>query len=130
MDYNSKNKGFICNVVNLLNIRATWVVFVLITCNLALMIVKYIGYELGQKALICTFIMGISALIITLNPKIFITRIAGLLAMIGSSFVCSISLKDLESSLLYIAVIFGILSFLSLISWFIYNARSEEINKL
>ncbi|BCX78565.1 hypothetical protein [Campylobacter sp. 19-13652] len=75
-------------------------------------------------------VAAFGALVITLSPKIFIIKLAGFFTILGALFVATERLGAQKCALAYASASAMFMVFVLLISWFVYNARSSEINEL
>lgn len=75
-------------------------------------------------------VAALSALCVSLLPKVFIIRLSGFFCILGALFVATERLSTHMCALAYASAGAMFLIFVLLISWFVYNARSSEINEL
>nr|WP_315519373.1 hypothetical protein [uncultured Campylobacter sp.] len=134
MDYNRQNKGFVCFMYGFGRSRAIYVVLMVLVAFL-------LGFlTLGSSAQadvlnlqIALGIMLCGLLLIFVNPKIFIIKLAGyLISLVGVMIALhNANLLGADFNLyFYASLIFGAFMMLMLLSWFVYNARSSEINEI
>ena len=134
MDYNRQNKGFVCFMYGFGRSRAVYAV-------LMALIAFLLGFlALGSNAQtdvsnlqIALGVMLCGLLLIFVNPKIFIIKLAGyLISLVGVMIALhNANLLGADFNLyFYASLIFGAFMMLMLLSWFVYNARSSEINKI
>ncbi|MBR8462370.1 50S ribosomal protein L20 [Campylobacter sp. faydin G-105] len=140
MDYNRENKGFVCFMYNTTSKRA---IYFLIACLFGGLAFGFYGlkneaneFTVASNAL---FAMSISILITLINPKIFILKLIG---FIGALISIAIALHNINllsklsekvvifNAYFYLLVICGLALLVMLLSWFVYNARSSEINDI
>lgn len=133
MDYNKNGHGVVCKIYDLMKKR--WFFAGLSSVALALTAILY--YELadllccGTIALFLPLLVTAFALLfICIKPTNFFIRISGLLMALGSIFVSLHKMKLVEANTFYIVLIFAFFLLFLLLSWFVYNARSNEINEL
>ena len=72
-------------------------------------------------------------LLILVNPKIFIIKLIGYLIALAGVMIAlhNANLLGADFNLyFYASLIFGVFMMLMLLSWFVYNARSSEINEI
>ncbi len=134
MDYNRQNKGFVCFMYGFGRSRAIYAVLMVLVAFL-------LGFlTLGSSAQadilnlqIALGVMLCGLLLIFVNPKIFIIKLAGyLISLIGVMIALhNANLLGADFNLyFYASLIFGAFMMLMLLSWFVYNARSSEINEI
>ena len=134
MDYNKHNKGFVCFMYGFGRSRAVYAVLMIFVAFL-------LGFlTLGSSAQadisnlqIALGVMLCGLLLIFVNPKIFIIKLAGyLISLVGVMIALhNANLLGADFNLyFYASLIFGAFMMLMLLSWFVYNARSSEINEI
>lgn len=134
MDYNKHNKGFVCFMYGFGRSRAVYAVLMIFVAFL-------LGFlTLGSSAQadvsnlqIALGIILCGLLLILVNPKIFIIKLAGyLISLVGVIIALhNANLLGADFNLyFYASLIFGAFMMLMLLSWFVYNARSSEINEI
>ena len=134
MDYNKHNKGFVCFMYGFGRSRAVYAVLMIFVAFL-------LGFlTLGSSAQadvsnlqIALGVMLCGLLLITVNPKIFIIKLAGyLISLVGVMIALhNANLLGADFNLyFYASLVFGAFMMLMLLSWFVYNARSSEINEI
>ena len=134
MDYNKYNKGFVCFMYGFGRSRTVYAV-------LMVLIAFLLGFlTLGSSAQadvlnlqIAFGVMLCGLLLIFVNPKIFIIKLAGyLISLVGVMIALhNASLLGADFNLyFYASLVFGAFMMLMLLSWFVYNARSSEINEI
>ena len=134
MDYNRQNKGFVCFMYGFGRSRAIYAVLMVLVAFL-------LGFlTLGSSAQadvlnlqIALGIMLCGLLLIFVNPKIFIIKLAGyLISLVGVMIALhNANLLGADFNLyFYASLAFGAFMMLMLLSWFVYNARSSEINEI
>ena len=134
MDYNRQNKGFVCFMYGFGRSRAVYAVLMVLVAFL-------LGFlTLGSSAQadvlnlqIALGVMLCGLLLIFVNPKIFIIKLAGyLISLVGVMIALhNANLLGADFNLyFYASLIFGAFMMLMLLSWFVYNARSSEINEI
>lgn len=134
MDYNRQNKGFVCFMYGFGRSRAVYAVLMVLVAFL-------LGFlTLGSSAQadisnlqIALGVMLCGLLLITVNPKIFIIKLAGYLISLAGVMIAlhNANLLGADFNLyFYASLIFGAFMMLMLLSWFVYNARSSEINEI
>ena len=141
MDYNKPNKGFVCFVYDLGRKRAVYIVFAAIIGVLAAGL--YLNFKQESPefnyALTALCVMAVGALIAAVNPKIFIIKLCGYLlsligVMIGLHNINLLGRAEQNSAVFsayfYIVLLCGLYLMVMLLSWFVYNARSSEINEI
>lgn len=122
MDYNKEDKGFVCAIYRLTCGRMFYAV--LVAVGVAFM--AGLGFEYYTPLAVVTF----APALVMIAPKLFLLKLAGFLAMLGGVFVSIHQLNKIESVLVYPLGVFGVFLLVILLSWFVYNARSSEINEL
>ena len=134
MDYNKHNKGFVCFMYGFGRSRAVYAVLMIFVAFL-------LGFlTLGSSAQadisnlqIALGVMLCGLLLIFVNPKIFIIKLAGyLISLVGVMIALhNANLLGADFNLyFYASLVFGAFMMLMLLSWFVYNARSSEINEI
>ena len=134
MDYNKHNKGFVCFMYGFGRSRAVYAVLMVLVAFL-------LGFStLGSNAQadvlnlqIALGVMLCGLLLIFVNPKIFIIKLAGyLISLVGVMIALhNANLLGADFNLyFYASLVFGAFMMLMLLSWFVYNARSSEINEI
>ena len=134
MDYNKHNKGFVCFMYGFGRSRAVYAVLMIFVAFL-------LGFlTLGSSAQadvsnlqIALGIILCGLLLILVNPKIFIIKLAGyLISLVGVMIALhNANLLGADFNLyFYASLVFGAFMMLMLLSWFVYNARSSEINEI
>lgn len=76
------------------------------------------------------FLASLAAVAVAISPRIFIVRLLGFFVILGAVFVATERLAKEQMALCYVSAAAGAMVFVLLISWFVYNARSSEINEL
>lgn len=140
MDYNRENRGFVCFMQRNFQKRTVYIAFTFFISILAFILNMKFHSEATEFdfVMIAFAVLAISPLIIAINPKIFILKLAGFLASLGSVLVLLHNLNKLEEltqneifSIYFVLVgICGFAILVSLLSWFVYNARSSEVNEI
>ncbi|MDO4874470.1 MAG: hypothetical protein Q3967_00100 [Campylobacter sp.] len=134
MDYNKHNKGFVCFMYGFGRSRAVYAVLMVLVAFL-------LGFlTLGSSAQadvlnlqIALGVMLCGLLLILINPKIFIIKLVGYLTSLTGVMIAlhNASLLGMDFDLyFYASLVFGAFMMLMLLSWFVYNARSSEINEI
>ena len=134
MDYNKHNKGFVCFMYSFGRSRAVYAVLMIFVAFL-------LGFlTLGSSAQadisnlqIALGVMLCGLLLIIVNPKIFIIKLIGYLIALAGVMIAlhNANLLGADFNLyFYASLIFGAFMMLMLLSWFVYNARSSEINEI
>ena len=134
MDYNKHNKGFVCFMYSFGRSRAVYAVLMIFVAFL-------LGFlTLGSSAQadisnlqIALGVMLCGLLLIIVNPKIFIIKLIGYLIALAGVMIAlhNANLLGADFNLyFYASLVFGAFMMLMLLSWFVYNARSSEINEI
>ena len=134
MDYNKHNKGFVCFMYSFGRSRAVYAVLMIFVAFL-------LGFlTLGSSAQadisnlqIALGVMLCGLLLIIVNPKIFIIKLIGYLIALAGVMIALHNANLLGANFnlyFYASLIFGAFMMLMLLSWFVYNARSSEINEI
>ncbi|QPH85724.1 50S ribosomal protein L20 [Campylobacter concisus] len=134
MDYNKHNKGFVCFMYGFGRSRAVYAV-------LMVLVIFLLGFlTFGSSAQtdilnlqIALGVMLCGLLLILLNPKIFIIKLIGYLISLAGVMIALHNANLLGegfSLYFYTSLVFGAFMMLMLLSWFVYNARSSEINEI
>ena len=134
MDYNKHNKGFVCFMYSSGRSRAVYAVLMIFVAFL-------LGFlTLGSSAQadisnlqIALGVMLCGLLLIIVNPKIFIIKLIGYLIALAGVMIAlhNANLLGADFNLyFYASLVFGAFMMLMLLSWFVYNARSSEINEI
>ncbi|MDL0088972.1 hypothetical protein [Campylobacter gastrosuis] len=140
MDYNKDDKGVVCAVYRATQKRTLYLIFALFISTLGLFLnIKFsMQDDAFSYVLVAFFILAISPVLIAIDPKIFILKLGGFLISLGAILVLLHNLNKLRQSAensvfeLYFYLIFcaGFLVVFTLLSWFVYNARSSENSKI
>lgn len=134
MDYNKHNKGFICFMYGFGRSRAVYAVLMVLVAFLLVFLT--LGSSAQADILNLQIALGVmlcGLLLIFVNPKIFIIKLAGyLISLVGVMIALhNASLLGTDFDLcFYGSLVFGAFMMLMLLSWFVYNARSSEINEI
>ena len=134
MDYNRQNKGFVCFMYGFGRSRAVYaVLMVLVAFLLGFLILGWDAQADVSNLQIALGVMLCGLLLIFVNPKVFIIKLAGyLISLVGVMIALhNANLLGADFNLyFYASLIFGAFMMLMLLSWFVYNARSSEINEI
>ena len=134
MDYNRQNKGFVCFMYGFGRSRAVYaVLMVLVAFLLGFLILGWDAQADVSNLQIALDVMLCGLLLIFVNPKIFIIKLAGyLISLVGVMIALhNANLLGADFNLyFYASLVFGAFMMLMLLSWFVYNARSSEINEI
>ena len=134
MDYNRQNKGFVCFMYGFGRSRAVYAVLMILMALLAGFLTLTSSAQADISNLqIALGVMLCGLLLIFVNPKIFIIKLAGyLISLVGVMIALhNANLLGAEFNLyFYSSLVFGAFMMLMLLSWFVYNARSSEINEI
>lgn len=134
MDYNRQNKGFVCFMYGFGRSRAVYaVLMVLVAFLLGFLILGWDAQADVSNLQIALGVMLYGLLLIFVNPKIFIIKLAGyLISLVGVMIALhNANLLGADFNLyFYASLVFGAFMMLMLLSWFVYNARSSEINEI
>ena len=134
MDYNKHNKGFVCFMYGFGRSRAVYaVLMVLVAFLLGFLTLDSSAQADVLNLQIALGVMLCGLLLIFVNPKIFIIKLAGyLISLVGVMIALhNASLLGVDFDLyFYASLVFGAFMMLMLLSWFVYNARSSEINEI
>jgi len=134
MDYNKHNKGFVCFMYGFGRSRAVYaVLMVLVAFLLGFLTLGSSAQADVSNLQIALGVMLCGLLLITVNPKIFIIKLAGyLISLVGVMIALhNANLLGADFNLyFYASLVFGAFMMLMLLSWFVYNARSSEINEI
>ncbi|CAD7288928.1 hypothetical protein LMG7974_01239 [Campylobacter majalis] len=140
MDYNKEDKGFVCFMYRLSNNRIVYVAFAFAVAVLALVLNTFFYCDSNSFILVMAsfFMITLAPIFITVNPKKFILKLLGLLSALACFLVLLHNLNKLNSVTqsnifgiyFYICLVLAGLCLLMLLSWFVYNARSSEVNKI
>ncbi|WP_107695593.1 hypothetical protein [Campylobacter concisus] len=134
MDYNKHNKGFVCFMYSFGRSRSVYAV-------LMFLVIFLLGFlTFGSSAQtdilnlqIALGVMLCGLLLILVNPKIFIIKLIGYLISLAGVMIALHNANLLGegfSLYFYTSLVFGAFMMLMLLSWFVYNARSSEINEI
>lgn len=134
MDYNRQNKGFVCFMYGFGRSRAIYAVLIVLVAFL----LGFLTFGSSAQADVLNLqialgVMLCGLLLIFVNPKIFIIKLAGyLISLVGVMIALhNANLLGVDFNLyFYASLIFGAFMMLMLLSWFVYNARSSEINEI
>jgi hypothetical protein len=134
MDYNRHNKGFVCFMYGFGRSRAVYaVLMVLVAFLLGFLTLGSSAQADVSNLQIALGVMLCGLLLIFVNPKIFIIKLAGyLISLVGVMIALhNANLLGADFNLyFYASLVFGAFMMLMLLSWFVYNARSSEINEI
>ena len=134
MDYNKHNKGFVCFMYGFGRNRAVYAVLMV----LVIFLLGFLTFGSSAQANILNLQIAIGVmlcglLLILVNPKIFIIKLIGYLIALAGVMIAlhNANLLGADFNLyFYASLIFGAFMMLMLLSWFVYNARSSEINEI
>ena len=133
MDYNRQNKGFVCFMYGFGRSRAVYAVLMVLVAFLLGFLTLNSGEADVSNLQIALGVMLCGLLLIFVNPKIFIIKLAGyLISLVGVMIALhNANLLGADFNLyFYASLIFGAFMMLMFLSWFVYNARSSEINEI
>ncbi|WP_169752622.1 hypothetical protein [Campylobacter mucosalis] len=132
MDYNKEDKGFVCAIYNLMKKRVFFMILSLIALGLVLILHLEFDNLCCLNIALISPMLTISAalLLICIKPRNFILRLGGFLIALCATFISLHKLNAIEANTFYAVLVFGFLLLVLLLSWFVYNARSSEINEL
>ena len=133
MDYNKHNKGFVCFMYGFGRSRAVYAVLMVLVAFLLGFLTLNSGEADVTNLQIALGVMLCGLLLIFVNPKIFIIKLAGyLISLVGVMIALhNANLLGADFNLyFYSSLVFGAFMMLMLLSWFVYNARSSEINEI
>ena len=133
MDYNRQNKGFVCFMYGFGRSRAVYAVLMVLVAFLLGFLTLNSGEADVLNLQIALGVMLCGLLLIFVNPKIFIIKLAGyLISLVGVMIALhNANLLGADFNLyFYASLVFGAFMMLMLLSWFVYNARSSEINEI
>ena len=134
MDYNRQNKGFVCFMYSFGRSRVVYAVLMILMALLAGFLTLTSSAQADVSNLqIALGIILCGLLLILVNPKIFITKLIGYLIALAGVMIAlhNANLLGADFNLyFYASLIFGAFMMLMLLSWFVYNARSSEINEI
>ena len=134
MDYNKHNKGFVCFMYGFGRSRAVYAVLM----GLVIFLLGFLTFVSSAQADILNLqialgVMLCGLLLILVNPKIFIIKLIGYLIALAGVMIAlhNANLLGADFNLyFYASLVFGAFMMLMLLSWFVYNARSSEINEI
>ncbi|MFC2747673.1 hypothetical protein [Campylobacter concisus] len=134
MDYNKHNKGFVCFMYGFGRSRAVYAVLM----GLVIFLLGFLTFGSSAQTDILNLqialgVMLCGLLLILINPKIFIIKLIGYLISLAGVMIAlhNANLLGADFNLyFYASLIFGAFMMLMLLSWFVYNARSSEINEI
>ena len=134
MDYNKHNKGFVCFMYGFGRSRIVYAVLMV----LVIFLLGFLTFGSSAQADILNLqialgVMLCGLLLILVNPKIFIIKLIGYLIALAGVMIAlhNANLLGADFNLyFYASLIFGAFMMLMLLSWFVYNARSSEINEI
>ena len=133
MDYNRQNKGFVCFMYGFGRSRAVYAVLMVLVAFLLGFLTLNFGEADVSNLQIALGIILCGLLLIFVNPKIFIIKLIGYLIALAGVMIAlhNANLLGADFNLyFYASLIFGAFMMLMLLSWFVYNARSSEINEI
>jgi len=134
MDYNRQNKGFVCFMYGFGRSRAVYAVLMILMALLA----GFLTFSSSAQADVSNLQIALGIilcglLLIIVNPKIFIIKLIGYLIALAGVMIAlhNANLLGADFNLyFYASLIFGAFMMFMLLSWFVYNARSSEINEI
>ncbi|WP_459861798.1 hypothetical protein [Campylobacter concisus] len=134
MDYNKHNKGFVCFMYSFGRSRAVYAVLM----GLVMFLLGFLTFGSSAQTDILNLQIALSVmlcglLLILVNPKIFIIKLIGYLISLAGVMIAlhNANLLGADFNLyFYASLVFGAFMMLMLLSWFVYNARSSEINEI
>ncbi|WP_107785505.1 hypothetical protein [Campylobacter concisus] len=134
MDYNKHNKGFVCFMYSFGRSRAVYAVLMF----LVIFLLGFLTFVSSAQTDILNLqialgVMLCGLLLILVNPKIFIIKLIGYLISLAGVMIAlhNANLLGADFNLyFYASLVFGAFMMLLLLSWFVYNARSSEINEI
>ena len=134
MNYNKHNKGFVCFMYSFGRSRAVYAVLMV----LVIFLLGFLTFGSSAQADILNLQIALSVmlcglLLILVNPKIFIIKLIGYLISLAGVMIAlhNANLLGADFNLyFYASLVFGAFMMLMLLSWFVYNARSSEINEI
>ncbi len=134
MDYNKHNKGFVCFMYGFGRSRAVYAALMV----LVIFLLGFLTFGSSTQTDILNLqialgVMLCGLLLILVNPKIFIIKLIGYLISLAGVMIAlhNANLLGADFNLyFYASLIFGAFMMLMLLSWFVYNARSSEINEI
>ena len=134
MDYNKHNKGFVCFMYSFGRSRAVYAVLM----GLVMFLLGFLTFGSSAQTDILNLQIALSVmlcglLLILVNPKIFIIQLIGYLISLAGVMIAlhNANLLGADFNLyFYASLVFGAFMMLMLLSWFVYNARSSEINEI
>ena len=134
MDYNKHNKGFVCFMYSFGRSRAVYAILMV----LVIFLLGFLTFVSSAQADILNLQIALSVmlcglLLILVNPKIFIIKLIGYLISLAGVMIAlhNANLLGADFNLyFYASLVFGAFMMLMLLSWFVYNARSSEINEI
>lgn len=134
MDYNRQNKGFVCFMYGFGRSRAVYAfLMVLVAFLLGFLTLGSSAQADISNLQIALGVMLCGLLLIIVNPKIFTIKLIGYLIALAGVMIAlhNANLLGADFNLyFYASLIFGAFMMLMLLSWFVYNARSSEINEI
>ena len=134
MDYNKHNKGFVCFMYGFGRSRAVYAALMV----LVIFLLGFLTFGSSAQADVSNLQIALGIilcglLLILVNPKIFIIKLIGYLISLAGVMIAlhNANLLGADFNLyFYASLIFGAFMMLMLLSWFVYNARSSEINEI
>ena len=135
MDYNKHNKGFVCFMYGFGRSRIVYAVLMV----LVIFLLGFLTFGSSTQTDILNLqialgVMLCGLLLILVNPKIFIIKLIGYLISLAGVMIALHNANLLGGAdfnlYFYASLIFGAFMMLMLLSWFVYNARSSEINEI
>lgn len=134
MNYNKHNKGFVCFMYSFGRSRAVYAVLMF----LVIFLLGFLTFGSSTQTDILNLqialgVMLCGLLLILVNPKIFIIKLIGYLISLAGVMIAlhNANLLGEDFNLyFYASLVFGAFMMLMLLSWFVYNARSSEINEI
>ncbi|AQW86713.1 putative membrane protein [Campylobacter pinnipediorum subsp. caledonicus] len=140
MDYNKEDKGVVCFMNKTCNKRTVYFAFAFIIALLWGFLALSYNFEQSEFSylMIGFGVITISALFISINPHIFLLKLVGFLASLAGILIALHNINELKSitensifSTYFIIIsACGFVILFTLLSWFVYNARSSEVNQI
>ena len=122
MDYNRQNKGFVCFMYGFGRSRAVYAVLMILMALLA----GFLTLSSSAQADVSNLQIALGIILCGLLLIGYLIALAGVMIALHNA-----NLLGADFNLyFYASLIFGVFMMLMLLSWFVYNARSSEINEI
>lgn len=136
MDYNKDDKGFVCFMYRLIQKRILYIVFGFVMATLGgILNFEFFKEDEGFSYIVTAFVIIFSiSMVVAINPRAFALKLIGFFTYLACIMIILHNLSKFSDEIfsLYFTImsVVGFLVVATLLSWFVYNARSSEISNL